>query len=141
VERAGAEEEAETEARKHHKSFAASDSSEHARGERNKVQEGAVVGRLVKKPPASADANADASKTHLNWYEVAQERARKDKAMLREHERAGDLPYCLFKSMCRLCPLIGTDREPATRMYWRAQARRPAASAASLRARVAYVLK
>jgi hypothetical protein len=106
VERAGAEEEAEAEARKQllqHKSVAASDlrRSEHARGERNKVQEGAA-GRLVEKPPA--DAPADASNTRLNWYEVAQERARKDKARLREHERAGDLPYCLFNSRCRPCP-------------------------------------
>ena len=100
--RAVAEEEAEAEARKQHKSVAASDRSEHARGERNKVQEGAAAGRLVEKPPASAPA--DASNTRLNWYEVAQERARKDKARLREHERAGDLPYCLFKWMCRLCP-------------------------------------
>ena len=106
MERAGAEEEAEAEARKQHKhkSVAASDRSAHARGERNKVHEGAAAGRLVEQAAASAPAPADASKTRLNWYEVAQERARKDKARLREHERAGHLPYCLFKSMCRLCP-------------------------------------
>ena len=105
MERAGAEEEAEAEARKQHKSVAASDRSEHVRGERNKVQEGAVVGRHVKKPPASADADADAdaSKTRLNWYEVAQERARKDKARLREHERAGLTSPTASLSSLRAC--------------------------------------
>ena len=103
MERAGAEEEAEAEARKQHNSVAASDTSEHTRGERNKLQEGALAGRLVEKPPASADADADASKTRLNWYEVAQERARKDKARLREHERAGLTSPTASLSSLRAC--------------------------------------